>query len=281
MATHNQAGGSEAPRCPDCGESVAARDCEPCVLVTLPPMAGRSEDEPMHPCRHCRALFSPPPGQLRAGRYRCLPCSRVYRAHQRARRIAAGLDPNYRNPQIVAAYAPGYRSRAAVRERRAAQARATRQNPAARPKLQARDAVREALRDGRLTRQPCSECGAAKAQAHHDDYTRRLDIVWLCAKCHARTHKLLVLAGGAPTPADEPAGPGATLDAEHCDYCERIDGHTRCPVCGDEICPDRPCLTCDTDHTHPCPTCRQARPCTATGCADGPRECANCSNCRG
>jgi hypothetical protein len=37
----------------------------------------------------------------------------------------------------------------------------------------------------------------------------------------------------------------------------------------------------DAPHTHPCPTCHQTRPCTGTGCADGPRECATCSNCRG
>jgi hypothetical protein len=52
MATHNQAGGSEAPRCPDCGESVAARDCEPCVLATPSPMAGGAPtpaDEPAGP----------------------------------------------------------------------------------------------------------------------------------------------------------------------------------------------------------------------------------------
>jgi hypothetical protein len=46
------AGGTEAPRCPDCGESVAARDCEPCVLATPSPMAGGAPtpaDEPAGP----------------------------------------------------------------------------------------------------------------------------------------------------------------------------------------------------------------------------------------
>jgi hypothetical protein len=38
------AGGSGAPRCPDCGESGVARDCEPCVVVT----------EHTHPCPTCR-----------------------------------------------------------------------------------------------------------------------------------------------------------------------------------------------------------------------------------
>lgn len=48
----------------------------------------------------------------------------------------------------------------------------------------ARTAVSNAIRDGRLIRQPCEVCGSVKAQAHHDDYTKPLDVRWLCFKDH-------------------------------------------------------------------------------------------------
>lgn len=48
-------------------------------------------------------------------------------------------------------------------------------------------AVNNALRDGRLQRQPCEQCGA-KDQAHHDDYSKPLDVRWLCTTHHAEWH---------------------------------------------------------------------------------------------
>jgi ribosomal protein L37AE/L43A len=52
----------------------------------------------------------------------------------------------------------------------------------------AHTAVGNALRDGRLTREPCLFCGEARTQAHHRDYSKPLDVVWLCSKCHRRLH---------------------------------------------------------------------------------------------
>lgn len=49
----------------------------------------------------------------------------------------------------------------------------------------ARIAVGNALRDGRLTREPCRACGTTiRVQAHHADYSRPLDVEWLCFKHH-------------------------------------------------------------------------------------------------
>lgn len=52
----------------------------------------------------------------------------------------------------------------------------------------ARIAVGNALRDGKLDRQPCEVCGE-RAQAHHDDYSKPLDVRWLCPTHHAEWHK--------------------------------------------------------------------------------------------
>lgn len=58
-------------------------------------------------------------------------------------------------------------------------------NPA---KHAAHVAVGNAIRDGRLIRQPCEVCGAT-AQAHHDDYGKPLEVRWLCTTHHAEWHK--------------------------------------------------------------------------------------------
>ena len=47
--------------------------------------------------------------------------------------------------------------------------------------------VGNALRSGKLNRQPCWCCGE-KAQAHHPDYSRPLDVVWLCSTHHTEAH---------------------------------------------------------------------------------------------
>jgi hypothetical protein len=50
-------------------------------------------------------------------------------------------------------------------------------------------AVSNAIRDGRLFKQPCTICGGVEnIHAHHRDYSKPLDVVWLCVKCHQRIH---------------------------------------------------------------------------------------------
>jgi len=48
--------------------------------------------------------------------------------------------------------------------------------------------VSNAIRDGRLQRLPCEFCGSEKVHAHHKDYLKPLDVMWLCPKCHNRLH---------------------------------------------------------------------------------------------
>lgn len=55
----------------------------------------------------------------------------------------------------------------------------------------ARNKVGLALRRGKLERQPCEVCGERPAEAHHDDYTRPLDVRWLCKQHHLEHHREL------------------------------------------------------------------------------------------
>lgn len=49
--------------------------------------------------------------------------------------------------------------------------------------------VNNSLRDGKIKRLPCEVCGDKKAQAHHDDYSKPLEIRWLCVTHHAEHHR--------------------------------------------------------------------------------------------
>lgn len=56
-------------------------------------------------------------------------------------------------------------------------------------KYAARTAVGNAIRDGRLTKKPCQVCGTAHdVQAHHTDYSKPLDVQWLCRQHHWDAH---------------------------------------------------------------------------------------------
>ena len=51
-----------------------------------------------------------------------------------------------------------------------------------------RGRVQNALKSGKLVRRPCEVCGDVRVQAHHDDYTKPLDVRWLCPKHHHEVH---------------------------------------------------------------------------------------------
>jgi len=51
------------------------------------------------------------------------------------------------------------------------------------------NAVSRAIRNGSLFRQPCVRCGEQKSLAHHEDYDKPLEVVWLCQPCHKQRHK--------------------------------------------------------------------------------------------
>jgi hypothetical protein len=56
-------------------------------------------------------------------------------------------------------------------------------------KRRARRAVTRAVVMGRLVRGPCERCGTEdNVEAHHDDYSKPLDVRWLCKEHHLEIH---------------------------------------------------------------------------------------------
>lgn len=62
-------------------------------------------------------------------------------------------------------------------------------------KANARRKVFIALRNGSLKKKGCVVCGILeRVHAHHDDYSKPLDIVWLCLKHHQELHRSSIVS---------------------------------------------------------------------------------------
>lgn len=55
-------------------------------------------------------------------------------------------------------------------------------------KVRAHNAAYKAQRRGTLTPHPCEVCSNPDAEKHHADYSKHLDVRWLCKTCHGKQH---------------------------------------------------------------------------------------------
>ena len=56
-------------------------------------------------------------------------------------------------------------------------------------KRRAKFAVARAVRSGRLIRGACEVCGEPETHGHHDDYSKPLEVRWLCSQHHGTEHQ--------------------------------------------------------------------------------------------
>lgn len=49
--------------------------------------------------------------------------------------------------------------------------------------------LRNAVRLGKIIKTPCIVCGNKKTEGHHENYSKQLEVIWLCVKHHREIHR--------------------------------------------------------------------------------------------
>lgn len=55
--------------------------------------------------------------------------------------------------------------------------------------VKAKKALQSAVYSGKIQRLPCEKCGNPNTHAHHHDYSKPLEVRWLCALHHKKEHQ--------------------------------------------------------------------------------------------
>ena len=55
-------------------------------------------------------------------------------------------------------------------------------------KIKAHRLIYCGIRNGSIIKKPCKECGKEKSEAHHTDYSKPYNIIWLCKYHHTKRH---------------------------------------------------------------------------------------------
>jgi len=56
-------------------------------------------------------------------------------------------------------------------------------------KVNARGYLHVYLKRGKVKKLACQNCGNSRSEAHHPDYSKPLEVIWLCRKCHQMFHE--------------------------------------------------------------------------------------------
>ena len=68
-------------------------------------------------------------------------------------------------------------------------------NPENLKKAKARGQINDLLKMGKISKKPCSQIGSncsGKLEAHHHDYNKPLDVIWLCKNHHENLHHPII-----------------------------------------------------------------------------------------
>lgn len=71
----------------------------------------------------------------------------------------------------------------------------------ARKKANARSYLHVYVKRGKVDKLPCEICGSERSEAHHEDYTRPLQVHWLCRDHHLELHEAMKASQKALLPS--------------------------------------------------------------------------------
>lgn len=130
----------------------------------------------IRPCSKCGVVTEfREPHNIRQG-YWCKPC-----------RSLASVESAKRHRETKRRNNNAYSSRnSANRSEKTAAYRLN--NP---EKKAAHQAVQTAVRNGSMIPMPCCVCGSQRSHAHHEDYSKPLEVIWLCHSHHMERHSML------------------------------------------------------------------------------------------
>ena len=124
-------------------------------------------------CLACGLTFEPRPWQLKKRDFRCVACNRRKWNDWRAK-----------NSEHRAAYEQAHKHPRSYVGRHAKKS----SDPRYRMRRKAMAQLAYAIKRGDIIRCPCEVCGETRSQAHHHDYSKPLEVKWLCAKHHRQLH---------------------------------------------------------------------------------------------
>ena len=142
-------------------------------------------------CHKCQTEKPLSAFYLHKTRGRRSPCIECRRAHGRAynqtptRKL---YNKEHQQKLKDKGYFEAYYKQAHVKQRRATYMRDYTKLPHRKIKEMARWLINRAKQAGRITQQPCAECGTQQTEGHHLDYNKPLLVVWLCRDCHRAEH---------------------------------------------------------------------------------------------
>lgn len=124
-------------------------------------------------CLICDTQFKAEPWRVRKGwgKYCSEKCRNIFAGKMATLDIKGSKNPNYKGTPH-----PRYHNTLLFRKKYP-------------EKAKAHDIVKKAKRRGILTPKDCEKCGEKNnIQAHHEDYSKPLIVIWLCVPCHHKVH---------------------------------------------------------------------------------------------
>lgn len=139
----------------------------------------------MRQCSKCGSEFEPKTWQVKRHDAICLICCAQYKREWKAKNPGHITEQDREQkakynvrPEVVARR----------QERRKLRGYRSQKNSEQLRKRRARWTLTREIIKGAVLRQPCIKCGDQKSQAHHHDYDKPLDVIWLCLRCHLAEH---------------------------------------------------------------------------------------------